>query len=131
MDRAQEPQWPIVLTELFSEQQLGGREWAPFRKGIDVCWLYSNPEGPSSALLRYEPGATLERHVHTGHEHILVLRGSQIDDSGEHFAGTMIIHGAGTSHAIASPKGCVVLAIWEKPVHLPKPQESELIRTAD
>ena len=121
MDRAQGTQWPIVLKELFSTERFKSKQWEPFRKGVEICWLYSNPEGPSSALLRYEPGATLDRHTHPGHEHILVLEGSQIDDAGEHVAGTMIVHGPGTSHAIASPKGCVVLGIWEKPVHLGKP----------
>src|SRR5579859_1500494 len=128
MDRAQ---WPIVLTDLFTTSKLDCLRWTPFRKGIEICWLYSNPEGPSSALLRYEPGATLERHVHTGHEHILVIQGAQIDDAGEHPVGTLIVHGPGTSHAIASPKGCVVLAVWEKPVHLGKPQGAGLIQAAD
>jgi anti-sigma factor ChrR (cupin superfamily) len=131
MDRANGPKWPIVHTNLFSDQYLNSLQWSPFRTGIEISWLYSNPQGPSAAFLRYAPGASLERHVHPGHEHILVLRGSQIDDAGEHFPGTLIIHGPGSSHAIVSPNGCIVMAVWEKPVHLPKPQEPALVRTAD
>ena len=72
--------------------------------------------GPSAALLRYTPGSRLQRHEHVGFEHIYVLAGSQLDDSGEHHAGALLIHGPGTSHTIASKHGCLVLAVWERPV---------------
>ena len=118
MDRAVGPQWPIVQTNLFSIDHLNSLPWSPFRKGIEISWLFRTDQGPSSAFLRYVPGASLERHVHPGHEHILILQGSQTDDAGVHPAGTLVIHGPGTSHAISSPGGCIVLAMWEKPVHL-------------
>ena len=31
-------------------------------------------------------------------------------------AGELLVHSPGTSHSIVSDTGCVVLAIWEKPV---------------
>lgn len=91
--------------------------WEKMRDGIDIARLYSTKEGgPSAALLRYSPGARLRRHEHTGFEHIYILAGSQIDDNGEHHAGALLIHGPGTHHSITSKHGCLVLAIWERPV---------------
>lgn len=91
--------------------------WEKLRDGIDIARLYTTRDsGPSAALLRYSPGARLGRHEHTGFEHIFILAGSQIDDSGEHHAGALLIHGPGTHHSIFSKHGCLVLAIWERPV---------------
>jgi anti-sigma factor ChrR (cupin superfamily) len=108
---------PLVLHELFSEHALATRTWEPFRKGIEIHWIYRQPNAASAALLRYAPGASLERHDHAGFEHILVLRGSQSDDNGEYRRGSLLINAPGTSHAVHSAEGCVVLAIWEKAVH--------------
>jgi anti-sigma factor ChrR (cupin superfamily) len=92
-------------------------DWEPFRPGIKIHRLYGNQkEGPSAALLLYDSGATLPRHIHDGYEHILVLSNSQRDDNGEHAAGTLVINPPGTSHAVRVPKGSLVLAIWERPV---------------
>ena len=119
MQTAAEELLPLVLRNLFSEAELNRLEWEPFRQGIEIRRIYGGaPAAASAALLRYQPGAQLPRHWHQGYEHILVLRGSQIDDNGEHTAGTLLIHPPGTSHAVRSPGGCIVLAMWEKPVHL-------------
>lgn len=116
----------MILRDLFSKQALDSEPWERFRDGIEIRWIYRTPSGCQAALLRYAPGASLARHLHVGYEHILVLRGSQIDDNGEHSAGTLLIHAPGTSHAITSPNGCIVLAVWEKPVHVwePRPPHS-------
>jgi predicted ChrR family anti-sigma factor len=108
----------IVLQNLFGAQQdLEKFPWQSFHPGVEIVRLYGDGQtGPSSALLRYEPGAKLPAHAHHGFEHITVLRGSQRDEQGTYVAGTCVIHGAGTSHSIASDDGCVVLAIWEHPV---------------
>lgn len=108
----------MILRDLFSGQKLDSEQWEPFREGIEIRWIYRIPDGCAAALLRYAPGASLGRHLHAGFEHIFVLRGSQIDDNGEHGPGTLLIHAPGTTHAITSPHGCIVLAIWEKPVHM-------------
>lgn len=117
---------PLILNDLFSEEVLRSRAWEPFREGIEICWMYRSPGAAAAALLRYSPGASLERHVHAGFEHILVLRGSQTDENGEHGPGTLLIHEPGTSHAVHSRDGCIVLAIWEKAVHTaPAPRACE------
>ncbi len=55
-------------------------------------------------------------HVHLGYEHILVLSGSQRDQNSTATAGTLMINAPGTRHSIVSESGCIVLAIYEKPV---------------
>ncbi len=93
--------------------------WEPFREGIEIARLYGEAAaGASMALLRYAPGANVPKHVHHGLEHILVLEGSQRDEGGVHSAGSLLVHGPGTTHSVVSDTGCVVLAIWERPVEL-------------
>jgi quercetin dioxygenase-like cupin family protein len=117
--QGQTPPRPIKLIfgDLLAAATDSTLVWKKMREGIDIARLYATADGgPSAALLRYAPGARLQRHEHTGFEHIYVLAGSQIDDSGEHHAGALLIHGPGTHHMIASKHGCLVLAIWERPV---------------
>lgn len=97
--------------------------WGPFREGVDMARLYGSTEGgPSAALLRYAPGAKVPVHLHRGMEHILVLTGAQRDDHGSYEAGSLLIHGPGSTHSVASEQGCVVLAIWSAPVEILDPQ---------
>ena len=116
MDNAFQASGLMKFKNLFLLPDLAGVTWEKFRAGIEIHVLYETAGGPSAALLRYAPGAALQRHVHVGYEHIIVLRGSQVDDAGEHVAGTLLVYVAGTSHAVSSPQGCVVLIIWERPV---------------
>jgi anti-sigma factor ChrR (cupin superfamily) len=107
---------PIVFTDLAAMACRPDLEWEPFRPGIEIVRLYSSPTEAASAFLRYAPGASLGRHVHRGWEHIFVLSGSQTDDHGHHRAGAMLVHPPGSTHATRSEEGCIVLAVWEKPV---------------
>jgi anti-sigma factor ChrR (cupin superfamily) len=107
----------LIFPDLLAAATDSTLKWERLRDGIDIARLYAGgTDGPSAALLRYAPGARLARHEHTGYEHIFILAGSQVDDGGEHHAGALLIHGPATSHAIASKHGCLVLAIWERPV---------------
>ena len=91
--------------------------WQAFRAGVEMLPLYGEADqGCSSALLRYQPGAKIPKHLHVGMEFLLILRGSQRDERGHYQAGTYLINPASSSHAIVSEEGCVVLAVWEKPV---------------
>lgn len=110
------PPLRLVATDLLNETALSERPWEPFREGIEVSWLYQVPNGPSAALLRYAPGASVPEHAHDAFEHIFVLSGEQTDESGTTQAGSCLIHGPGTRHSVKSATGCIVLAIWEKPV---------------
>ncbi len=91
--------------------------WEPFREGVEIHRLYGDGlTGPSAALLRYHGASRVPRHHHEGYEHILILAGSQRDEHGHIPAGTLRIHPPGTSHEVFSEAGCLVLAIYEKPV---------------
>lgn len=95
--------------------QLPGYE--PLRPGVDILYLYRDaPSGASSALLRYQPGASVPEHRHEGYEQVLVLSGEQRDDRGSYPAGTLVINPPGTFHEISSPGGCLVLIVWQRPV---------------
>lgn len=104
---------PIVLQDLL---QGGWKDLAfqPFRDGVEI---YPIVEGePALALLKYSPGASVPRHVHTGLETICVLSGSQTDENGTYGAGTMVANLEGSSHSVRSEEGCVVLIQWNRPV---------------
>ena len=92
--------------------------WEFFREGVQVSWIYRLEEksGPSSAFLKYEPGAEVPLHSHTGLEHILMLEGSQTDENGTFHEGDIIINPPGTRHSVHSRDGCEVLAVWHAPV---------------
>ncbi|MEG4806245.1 cupin domain-containing protein [Microcoleus sp. F8-D3] len=93
--------------------------WQPFRDGVEIYRLYGdNQSGSAAALLRYQPGASVPRHAHTGFEHIYVLTGSQTDQNGEYQAGTFVINPPNSNHSVFSQAGCIVLVIWEKPISL-------------
>jgi anti-sigma factor ChrR (cupin superfamily) len=98
--------------------------WKPFKPLVDIYRLYGDGlAGPSAALLRFQPGGRVELHEHTGYEHILVLAGSQVDENSRAETGMLIINPPGTSHGVLSEKGCIVLAIYEKPVKFLAHQE--------
>ncbi|MGV8835443.1 cupin domain-containing protein [Cellvibrio sp.] len=106
--------WSDLLSMDFDSPTL---HWQDFRKGVDMLPLHGDPtQGCSCALLRYQPGAHIPRHLHVGMEFLLILRGSQRDERGQYHAGTFLINPATSSHEIFSEEGCVVLAVWEKPV---------------
>jgi len=87
--------------------------WELLRPGVEFHALYGRPgSGPAAALLRYAPGASVPAHRHTDYEHILVLDGEQRDTNGRYPAGTLLVSPPGSRHAVASDRGCLVLAIW-------------------
>ena len=91
--------------------------WLPFQTGVEIHRLFGTGQtGASAALLRFHPGGKVPLHYHAGHEYILILAGSQTDQNGAASAGTLIVNPPGTQHSIVSHTGCVVLAIYEKPV---------------
>ena len=108
----------LILKNLFNIQERQDQiQWEPFREKVEIHWLYRAGEnGPASALIRFQPGGRVDLHEHEGFEHILILSGSQTDQNDRLEAGSLMIHSPGTRHSIVSEKGCIVLAIYEKPV---------------
>jgi anti-sigma factor ChrR (cupin superfamily) len=91
--------------------------WEELQAGVKICMLHGNRHhGCSAALLRYQPNTSIPHHTHTGHEHLLILRGSQRDENGIYRQGTFLINKPAGGHRVISEEGCLVLAIWESPV---------------
>ena len=91
--------------------------WVPFREGVEIYRLYGDGiEGPTAALIRFQPGASVPLHEHMGYEHIIVLSGSQVDENSRAGAGSLIVNPPRTRHSVSSERGCIVLAIYERPV---------------
>jgi anti-sigma factor ChrR (cupin superfamily) len=100
---------PAIDPDAFSFQ--------PFRPGVERADIFVDPVTQSStALLRYAPGANVPKHRHAGYEHIWILSGSQSDEDGTYGPGSLLIHAPGTTHRVWSDEGCLVLAVWERPV---------------
>lgn len=88
-----------------------------FRDGIAVHWLAKGGADEASlAILRYEPGARVPRHLHAGLETIMVLDGTQSDENGSYAAGTVVTNAQGTVHSVWTEHGCTVLIHWSRPV---------------
>lgn len=106
---------PSVLSNADARKAL---DWEFFRDGVQVSWIYrlEDKNAPSSAFLKYAPGAKVPLHSHPGLEHIFVLEGSQTDENGTFHKGDVVINPPGTRHSIYSRNGCEVLAIWHAPV---------------
>jgi anti-sigma factor ChrR (cupin superfamily) len=108
----------LILTDLATiPHRLDEFAWEPLVPGVERSPLHQDAAGHTKlALLRYASGATVPEHLHAGMEYIQILAGSQQDERGVYRAGTLLVSFPGSSHRIASPDGCVALAIWESPV---------------
>ena len=103
----------LVLADLASiPLRLNEFTWEPLGPGVELSPLYQDAAGNTKlALLRYAPGARVPEHLHTGMEYIQILAGSQQDERGVYRAGTLLVSLPGSRHSVASPEGCVVLAV--------------------
>lgn len=109
----------VVGGLLDPDRDFSGLDWLPLHPGVDIHDLYpESDDGARAALLRYHPGAVVPWHLHGGYEHILVLQGAQQDDHGRYEKGTLVINPPGTTHRVSSEEGCIVLAVWQRPVQL-------------
>ena len=104
-----------ALEWMLDEARRTDLAFRPFRKGVEVHWVRESTNGPSAAVLRYAPGASVPPHLHQGEENIYVISGAQQDDRGVYQAGAHVINHPGTSHTVASPEGCLVLVVWSRP----------------
>ena len=113
------PQYPrIEITDLFRVATHPDEiPWQPVQDGVKIYRLYGDGiTGPTAALIRFRKDGKVPAHAHTGYEHIIVLAGTQRDQNSTAPAGTLIINPPGTQHSVVSEAGCIVLAIYEKPV---------------
>jgi len=85
-------------------------------KGISSKTLVEDTErGLKTALIRWEPGASLPLHEHVDIEQSYVLEGSLCDEEGECKAGEFVWRPIGNRHRAWSPNGCLLLAVFLKP----------------
>lgn len=107
-----------VVRGLFDpERIIAERQWQQLSEGVRISVIYQNgDDGPSAALLHYQPGATVAEHLHLGYEHIVILHGEQSDDFNRCPAGTLLIHPPGSRHQVRSEGGCIALGFWQRPV---------------
>lgn len=108
----------IELSRLFDiERSQDTYAWEAFREGVDIFRIYGDGlHGPTAALLRYRETSPIPAHVHEGYEHIFVLCGEQQDVDGIIGPGTLRIHQPGSVHVGTGYAGCIILAIYERPV---------------
>jgi len=114
----------IILRDLTALAGWAHRlRWRPFLKGVEIHPLYARESGTRAALLRFQPGGRVPLHEHQGYEHIFILSGAQVDENSRAEAGTLVINPPGSVHSVLSETGCLVLAIYEKPVRFLEPDE--------
>lgn len=119
MDHISDPQYPrIEIADLFRVASHPEEiPWQTFHDGVEIHRLYGDGvTGPTAALIRFRKDGMVPAHAHAGYEHIIVLAGTQRDQNGTATAGRLIINPPGTRHSVVSEAGCIVLAIYEKPV---------------
>ena len=113
------PAFPrLELTNLFNIAEWQHEiPWQPFKDGLEIYRLYGDgATGPTAALIRFRKAGEVPMHAHSGYEHILVLAGVQRDQNSFAAPGTLVINSPGTRHSVIGEAGCIVLAIYEKPV---------------
>jgi anti-sigma factor ChrR (cupin superfamily) len=90
------------------------------RRGAEIFPLFApgagDPDGAAAAIVRYLPGATAPRHLHPGHEMILVLEGTLETEHGVFPQGSLQVLPPGSDHAPTSAEGCTMIIVWERPV---------------
>ena len=91
--------------------------WTPTEtEGIDMKVLMKDDaNGRWTALIRWQPGASLPLHEHTDIEQSYILEGSLSDDEGEATAGQFVWRPAGSRHRAHAPNGAVLLAVFLAP----------------
>ncbi len=81
----------------------------------------------ATSVVRYEPGAQFDTHLHEFGEEILVLEGIFSDESGDYPAGTYLMNPPGSSHTPRSDSGCL---LFVKLRHLGADQQhQEIVNT--
>ena len=84
---------------------------ATIAEGVQARALWVDDDGSRRALLiRFEPGAALDRHVHAGDEVQIVVEGTVGDDHGTVTAGNVGYRPDGCVHTVRSTTGATAVA---------------------
>jgi anti-sigma factor ChrR (cupin superfamily) len=96
-------------TQIFRLNELA---WTDALPGIRAKRIWSDQATDRFAVLgRWEPGATLPLHRHTGDELIFVIEGSTSDEYGEVTAGNVSFRPQGCVHTVTSRNGATTFTI--------------------
>ena len=106
---------PLLLWSL-RPGDIASLTFQELRPGVEIHVLHESSDGARVALLRYTPGAEVPAHRHEGYEYVYVLEGEQNDERGSYSAGSLVVNEPGVTHRVQSPRGCIVLIIWQRPV---------------
>lgn len=114
----------LLLNNLLDVAEQNKLKWEPYtqdgRTDVEIVRLYSavdeNNNGPAAALLKYNPGAKVSRHIHRGYELIFVIQGVLKNDTGLHHPGDLEICSPRSTHELSTDDGCIFLVVWEQPV---------------
>jgi len=93
-------------------ERTSGMDWVPSpTAGVERRMLdrVGDEVARATSLVRYAPQSRFPEHTHGKGEEFLVLEGVFADEHGEYPAGTYVRNPPGSSHAPASPGGCVLL----------------------
>jgi anti-sigma factor ChrR (cupin superfamily) len=71
--------------------------------------------GLMTALVRFEPGASLDLHEHTDIEQTYMLEGSLVDDEGDCLPGDFVWRPKGSRHRAWAPNGALMLSVFLSP----------------
>lgn len=83
--------------------------------GVKGKILLMDERGVRTALAWMSPGSEIPHHEHTGLEQSYVIDGAFEDQDGECKAGEYVWRLAGNRHTARSPKGCLMLSMFESP----------------
>lgn len=92
-------------------------DWIPSpAAGVDRRMLFriGDEVARATSIVRYAPGSSFPRHIHSGGEEILVLEGTFQDEHGDYPAGSYFRNPPGTGHVPAAEDGCVIFVrLWQ------------------
>lgn len=87
-------------------------DWIPSpAAGVDRRMLYrvGGEVARATTIVRYAPGSSFPRHVHSGGEEILVLEGNFQDEHGDYPAGCYFRYPAAIVHSLTRREYCRLL----------------------
>lgn len=85
--------------------------WSEPISGFHLKPLFEDGER-RTYLVKMDPGASCEPHVHDEIEHIYVLEGTFSDEGSEYREGDLVVRAAGATHIAASKSGALVLVTY-------------------
>jgi anti-sigma factor ChrR (cupin superfamily) len=92
--------------------QLSDMPWTEAMPGIRAKRIWNDKAtGRFAVLSRFEPGAKIARHRHTGDELIFLIEGATADEYGEVTAGNLNFRPQGCTHTVTSRNGATLLSI--------------------